>query len=112
MVELEHSEQQMHRKRCICLEFFVQSEDDFGLADGDDLGTMQKSIRDNVEDLSGLGAQYAREMRCLVANERGCGCSEGIGDPAAARHSLQHTEAHDAMRRCMNTGRKTPQGTR
>ena len=41
----------------------MQRERHLALGDVDDLGAMQESVRDDIENLSGLGAQHAREVR-------------------------------------------------
>ena len=86
VIKLEHCEQQMHRKCGVSFKLFVQRENDFAVGDGEDFGAVQKAVRNYVKNLSGLGAEDAREVRGLVAGER-CGCvGEGVGDEAAARH--------------------------
>lgn len=86
MIELEDGEKQMHGKRGIGFELFVQGEEDFAVGGGEDFGAVQKTVGDYVKNLSGLGAEDAREVCGLVAGKR-CGCvGEGVGDEAAARH--------------------------
>ena len=51
MIELEHRQQQVQGKRSISLQLLMQSERHFLVRYGDDLGPMQKTIRNNVVDL-------------------------------------------------------------
>jgi len=79
----------------------VEREDDFAFGDGEDFGTVEETVGDDVEDLSGLGAENASEMGGLVAGE-GSGCvGEGVGNPAAARHTDKDTACGlcDAVRK-------------
>ena len=89
VIELDDGEEQMHRKRCIGFELFVESEDDFAIGDGEDFGAVQKAVRNYVENLSGLCTEDAREVCGLVADEGGGGIGEGVGDEAAACHKYR-----------------------
>ena len=85
-------------------EFFVEGEDDLAIGDGNDLGTVEKTVGDDVEDLAGLGSEDASEMHGLIAGERGGGEGEGVGDEAAARHADRILCWRDGVKRCMDIG--------
>ena len=91
VIELKNGEQQMDWESGFGFEFFVEREDDFTVRDCGNFGTMKKPVCYYVEDLSGLGAQNASEVRGLVAGER-CGVSiRCVGDPAAASHEVKNS---------------------
>ena len=75
VIELEDGEQQMDGESGVGLEFFVEREDDFAVGDGSNFGAMEEAVGDDVEDLAGLGAEHAGEMRGLIAGERCSGFS-------------------------------------
>jgi len=104
VIELEDGEEKMDGECGVGFEFFVKGEDDLAIGDGDDLGTVEETVGDDVVDLSGLGAEDASEMCGLIAGERCGGGGEGIGDEAAARHADRILRWRDDVKRCMNIG--------
>ncbi len=87
VVELEDGEEEMERQGGVGLQFFVESEDDFGGGDGDDLGAVEEAVGYYVVDLAGFGAQDASQMGGLVSGEGCGGGGTGVGDPATASHA-------------------------
>lgn len=87
-VEFEDGEQQMDGKSGFGFEFFVQREDDFVVGDGENFRAMEESVGHDVENLSGLGAQDAGEMRGLIAAERCCVLVRCVGNPTATSHAV------------------------
>ena len=87
VIELEDGEQQMDGEGCVGFEFFVEGEGDFGVGYGGDLGAVEEAVGDDVEDLAGLGAEDAGEMRGLLAGEGGVGGVAGLRETRCRRSS-------------------------
>jgi len=91
----------MEGKGGVVFELFVKDEVYASFIYGDDLGAVEEAAGYNVEDLARFGAEDASEMGGLVAGE-GSGCvGEGVGNPAAARHTDKDTACGlcDAVRK-------------
>ena len=88
VIELEDSEQEMEWEGGLSLELFVEGEGDTVGGDGDDLGAVEEAAGNEIEDLSGFGAENAGEVGGLIAGEGGdvVIAVPGVGDKAAASH--------------------------
>ena len=87
VIEFEDGEQEVDGQGGVGFEFFMEDEADFGLGDGGDLGAVEEAVGDHVEDLAGLRAEDAGEVRGLLASEGGGGGVAGLGRPGVGRSS-------------------------
>ena len=88
VIELEDGEEEMERKGGVGGELFVEGEVDLIFGDVGDLGAVEETVGDDVEDLAGGGAEDSGEMKGLVSGEGGGGGGPGVGDEAATGHAL------------------------
>jgi hypothetical protein len=67
VVELEDGEKEVEWEGGVGFEFFVEGEEDFGVVDAGDFGSVEEAVGYDVVDLAGLGAEDAGEVGGLVA---------------------------------------------